>query len=111
MNSVNKGVLAVGDSAREALSQAKEYGAVLDGCSYRELEAASGNALIGCFNYGGKTALYVVNYSTSSEQSAELSLKEKTDMTITQNGVSCDTNTDVLKLNLAAGEGVLIVMK
>lgn len=110
MNSVNKGVLAVGDAAQAELAKAKEYGAVLDGCSWRELEAVSGNALIGCFNYGGKTALYVVNYSTSSEQSIELSFKKKAEMKVTQNGVSHDTNADVLQLDLAAGEGVLIVI-
>lgn len=110
MKSVNKGVLAVCDAAQAELAQAKEYGAVLDGCSWRELEAVSGNVLIGCFNFDGKTALYVVNYSTSSEQSIELSFKKKAKMTVTQNGVSHDTNTDILELDLTAGEGVLVVI-
>ena len=72
MNSVNKGVLATGKDSRWATSMCSDK-TMLEGSSWRELADVKGDALVGCFNYQGKTALYVVNYSTEYAQNIKLS--------------------------------------
>lgn len=106
MNSVNKGVIAAGDEAKADLA-GKLY--LMEGTSFRELADVQGNAMIGCFNYQGKTALYVVNYEREYKQKITLELHDAYNMSVTQGAEVTHVRTDQLTLDMKAGEGVLVV--
>lgn len=105
MNSVNKGVLATG----AALEDMKGREFLMEGNSWREVESIEGDTLTGCFNYNGKTALYVVNYSEKYAQKVTLNLKDSYNLSVTQSAETTTVNTDELLLDLKAGEGALVV--
>ena len=70
MPAQHMGILPVGDAAKEHTADVK---CVLTE-PFRELESveAPKGALVGCFDYKGKTALYVVNYA--QEEAQEITL-------------------------------------
>ena len=111
MNSVNKGVLACGEEAVNDLKLTKDYNVLLGGTSWRELKSVKGDALIGCFNYQGKTALYVVNYSRDYAQKLELAFWEPYDVTVIQDGETRELHGDGMILNLLAGDAALLVFE
>ena len=108
MNSVSKGVIATGE---EAIKDTKGCSAILDGSSWRELKDVKGDTLIGCFNYQGKTALYVVNYDMEYAQHITLELHNVYNMSVTQNAEVSRVKTNSLTLDMKAGEGALIVFE
>lgn len=106
MNAVNKGVIVNGAEAREHMGDS-QY--LMEGTSWRELLGVEGNAFIGCFNYKGKTALYVVNYDLENEQTITLSLADNYPVTVVKNAVRIDSATNHLAIELSAGNHALIV--
>ena len=106
MNSVNKGVIVTGEVATKE-TDGLEF--IMQGDSWRELASVEGNTMIGCFNYQGKSALYVVNYEHEYAQKVTLNLHDSYNMSIIQNAEQSNVNTDTLTLDLKAGEGALIV--
>lgn len=108
MNSVNKGVIASGE-ARAPLSKARDV--MMEGTSWRELADVDGNAIVGCFNYQGKTALYVVNNDETYAQDIILSFHDKYNMQVTQDGETDYLKTSSLTLKMKAGDGALIVLQ
>lgn len=108
MNSVNKGVIVTGEDAKKDNSDSKF---LIDGDSWRELAGVSGDSLIGCFNYKGKSAFYVVNYDTEYAQKITLKLKGKYNLSVTQGAKTTYINTDELELTMAAGDGALVVVE
>ena len=108
MNSVNKGVLAVG-AAKDDCGDTRD--ALISGNSWRELASVDGDALVGCFNYQGKTALYVVNYDTEYAQKINLEFQDLYRVKIIQNAEERYVKTDSLPLDMTAGEGVLLVFE
>lgn len=108
MNSVNKGVIASGE---EAVQDLKGMNYLLEGTSWRELKDVQGNAIVGCFNFKGKSALYVVNYETEKAQKIALNLEDSYKVTVTQRAEDSYVNTNKLELDLKAGEGVLVVFE
>ena len=108
MNAVNKGVIVSGEEAKE---HTKGLEAIIEGTSWRELEDVTGNVLIGCFNYQGKSALYVVNYEREYAQKVTLNLQDTYKLSMTQNAEETKIETDKLELDLKAGEAVLVVFE
>lgn len=108
MNAVNKGVIVTGETAVED-TKYLEY--LIEGDSWRELESVEGNALIGCFNYKGKTALYVTNYDYKYAQKMTLNLQDTYNVSVIQNAETKRVSTNSLKLDMAAGEAVLVVFE
>ena len=108
MNSVNKGVIV---SGTQAVSDTEGREFIMEGKSWRELADVKGNAMVGCFNYKGKTALYVVNYETDYAQKVTLELQDSYNLSITQNTKVSKFNTDSLTLDMQPGEGVLVVFE
>lgn len=109
MNSVSKGVLASGKDAIEDTSYA--HYTMLEGESWRELKSIDGDAIVGCFNYQGKTALYVVNYSYEYAQFIDLVFEDEYSVTMIQGGETSKIKGDGVTLDMAAGEGVLLVFE
>lgn len=111
MNATSKGVLAYGEQAITDVGLAKNYGAVIDGTEWRELKSVDGDALVGCFNYQGKTALYVVNYSTDYSQEISLHFQDTYKVTVIQNTETKDVQGDGMTLDMLPGEAALLVFQ
>lgn len=108
MNANSKGVIATGKAAKKDL---EKYEFLMEGTSWRELNSVDGNTLIGCFNYEGKTALYVTNYETEYAQKVTLHLQDTYQVSVTQNAETSNIKTDTLVLDMKAGEGALVVFE
>jgi hypothetical protein len=108
MNSVNKGVLATGNVAKTYTNLDTKY--ILKGNSWREIKNITGDTITGCFNYYGKSAFYVVNASFEFAQKVTLDLHNEYKLTVFEDGKENKVETNQLKLDLSAGEGVLIVV-
>ncbi len=103
LNCDYKGVIITGDSP------CVHYGEDLI-TSFRDLNEVTGNALVGCFDYNGKTALYVVNNSITEEGQISLSFDHKYNFEVIQDAISKTGNGESLTLDLGIGEGALVVL-
>ena len=108
MNSVNKGVIV---SGKEAKNNTKQASCILEGETFQELQGVDGETLVGCFNYNGKTALYVTNYSRTMAQYITLDFDAQHKITVTQGAETAYIKGDSITLDMAAGEGVLVVIE
>lgn len=108
MNAVNKGVIVTGE---DAIKDTAYFEFLLEGDSWRELQSVEGNTMIGCFNYKGKTALYVTNYEYKYAQKVTLNLQDTYKVSVTQNAETKRLSTDKLTLDMKAGEGALVVFE
>lgn len=108
MNSVNKGII-ISDDSMLADFDGVDY--VMKGTAWRELEDVSGTTMVGCFNYFGKSAFYVVNYDIEHAQKITLDFSDNYAMKVVQEAEESYVATDSLTLTMKAGEGVLIVME
>lgn len=79
--------------------------------SFRDLNGVEGNALVGCFDYNGKTALYVVNNSITEEGTIRLTFDYTYNFEVIQDAVSRKENGDSLTLELGIGEAALVVLE
>ena len=115
MNSVNKGVIASGTNATTATSGLSAILSSSDYATYKlKSDSISGDMLIGCFDYQGKTALYVVNYNMteSGSQNIVLNFTGNYDVKAIQNAETTEyEDLSTLTLSMAAGEGVLLVLE
>ena len=107
MNCVSKGVIINGTEATVHNAQSE---CVLSGTSWRELSSVSGDVMIGCFNYYGKSAFYVVNYDRENSQEIGLQFSSDYYFRVTQNAATSYQSGTSLTLSMTPGEGVLIVM-
>lgn len=67
--------------------------------------------MVGCFNYQGKTALYVVNYDMEYAQNIQLRFLDAYKFSVVQNAQKSYYNGSEMELTMQAGEGVLIVFE
>lgn len=108
MNCVNKGVIVSGEQAKADMSlttcEIKEG-------TFNQLKSVSGDAMVGCFNYQGKTALYVVNYSMEYAQKITLGFDSTQNVRMIQNAEESYVKGKALTLDMAAGEGILLVLE
>ncbi|MFA6808818.1 MAG: hypothetical protein WCR27_07480 [Eubacteriales bacterium] len=81
--------------------------------NYYELQGVSGDAnIVGCFNYLGKTALYVVNNSLTKDK-AKISLNFDSNYSyeVIQRATSRNISGKNITLTLAPGEGAMVILK
>lgn len=109
MNSVNKGIIVADKTTKK--TELSQVDCVLNGTSWRELKDVSGNTVVGCFNYQGKTALYVVNYEREYAQKVTVDFVDEFKITVIRGDSTVTKKADSLKLNFAAGEAALIVFE
>lgn len=106
MNATNIGVIPVGDKANSLVTGEEKV------FSCRELTSASGNnTVIGCFDYHGKTAFYVVNNSTVDSDTVQMNFDNNYGYEVIQRTESRLETGKTLTLELGAGEGVLVVLQ
>lgn len=111
MNSVNQGVIVSGEQAEDDVRYAKEFDCIMEGKSWRELKNVTGDAMVGCFNYQGKTALYVANYDQEYAQDIELTFQDTYNVTVIQDAETSYVSADALTLKMLAGDGVLLIFE
>lgn len=104
MNSDCEGVIVTGNSP------CTYYGKDLLK-TYRDLYEVTGNALVGCFDYNGKTALLVVNNSITEEGEITLNFDYKYNFEVIQDALSRNENGESLTLQLGIGECALVVLE
>ena len=113
MHSSSEKILVHGDKAINAIiTKGQPTEDIVVAGDYRQLKSVSGDdSIVGCFNYKGKTALYVVNYSRTAKANVTLSF-DKSDYryTVIQRGETADVVGGQIPLTLDAGEGALIVL-
>lgn len=109
MNSVSKGVIASSETVKSNMGTAVKY--LMDGTAWRELKDVSGDALVGCFNYQGKTALYVVNYDMKYAQHITLDFVDTYNVTVIQDAEEKHVSEDALTLTLSAGNSALVIFE
>ncbi len=80
-----------------------------------KLKDVTGETMIGCFDYNGKTALYVVNYNmdeTSGPQTITLTFDNEYDIKIFRKDNTYNEMTSKeLPLSMDPGEGVLLILE
>lgn len=102
MNCTNKGVIANDSNAKSYVTSLTEY---------NELTGVTGaNALVGCFDYYGKTALLVVNCNLTNAQDITLSFNKSCTGKVTKfDTTTSDVSGNSLTLNVGAGQCSLVV--
>ena len=108
MNCVNKGVIASNDTVKKEM---QFIDCIIESGKFRELQSVEGDSIVGCFNYNGKTALYVTNFSMEYAQKITLNLNATQKMKVVQNAETSYVKGKTLTLDMAAGEGVLVVIE
>lgn len=108
MHAKSKGVIVTSEQAKKDNA---ESNCIMQGETWRELISVDGDAMIGCFNYQGKTALYVVNYDYEYAQNITLHFNDTHNVTVTYDAKSSHVRTDELTLTMQAGRGALVVFE
>lgn len=110
MNATHEGVIAVGKAEEHTM----EVECLVEGNSFRELmdvRTQEAGALIGCFDYSGRTALYVVNYDMYSKQEISLMLDGIHRLTQISGEDEVTLSTDCFTFIPQKGEAVLLVIE
>jgi len=111
MYSENQGILACCEQAKTDMKLTQDYNVLIEDTGWRELKSVQGEAVVGCFDYLGKTALYVVNYSTDSPNTIELKFTDTYDVTVIQNTKTQNLHESGMTIDMLPGEGVLVVFE
>lgn len=113
MNSASVGVIVHGSTARKFIVENGEPNdTVFKENKYKELTGIQGDdCVIGCFDYKGGTALYVVNYSRLKKADVLLKFSDKYRYTVIQRADVADVVGTNIPLTLDMGEGALIVLR
>lgn len=124
MNADNKGVVAVGNAASQITAAGTQrdytFESIIekDGGKYTDQllnVTASGEdgAMVGCFDYRGNEAYYVMNYARTEDATQQITLSFDTnyDVTVIKDGVTytCDAIGNI-QLTVGSGEGILVVL-
>ena len=116
MNSESKGIMTTGYYANKNIKEngittVDTYGKV---SSIATNETAAFNltngAVAGCFDYNGKTAVYVVNYDVSKAHTITLGLTDVTNYRVLKNDGETDASGTSCAISLGAGEAALVVL-
>ena len=108
MNCAHEGIIVTSDTAK---IETREVTCRIETGTFRELQSVLGDAMVGCFDYNGKTALYVVNYSREHSQQITLAFGEVHNLRVIRNAEESHVNTKVFEVEMAAGEGLLLVIE
>lgn len=119
MNSESAGLIISGEIANSMfrIRQADDsyrngfFKEIIKEGSFRQLKKVYGEALIGCFDYNGSTALYITNMSTDNKNKITLEFDDTYAYDIIQRGSLSSVAGSVMTLTLEAGEGALVTLR
>lgn len=119
--SINQYIAAIDEVLMNAESEAliindenaSQYVTGVDG--YKEVTGIEGaNALVGCFNYFGKTALLVVNCDVSQSQKITVNFDGAQSVKVIEHDCSTDmsnSQAESLALTIGAGQSALVIVE
>ena len=109
MNATHLGIISTGRNMGEGKHQISTI--ITDG-KFRELQGVNedSTAMIGCFDYKGKTALFVMNGSYYDKTQIKLSFDDTYCYDITQRAQTVSVVAKTVTLNLDPGESSMIVL-
>ena len=112
MCSRSKGIIVVGTTPTSKNNDLPcEIPAIDTIPTYGELSSQNAtHALIGCFDYNGKTAFYITNNSITEKDEVTLNFNSSISGYTVQNAVKMHFVGNSVKLSLDEGEGVLVVI-
>ena len=113
MNAASEGVIVHGPKARKYIvDDAKPNNTVFAENTYKEMIGVKGDdCVVGCFDYKGGTALYVVNYSRFDKADILVEFDDTYRYTVIQRADVADVVGSSIPLTLDMGEGALIVLE
>ena len=110
MKATNHGVIFHGDMKGGEYLEYNEL--INEGDGFRELVSISGSkASVGCFDYYGKSCLYVVNGDMANDAALTLRFDNRYAYEVIQRGHTANVKGSKINLNLSAGESALVVLK
>ena len=116
LHSANVGIVATADTAakipeidRLSLPWRQLTGVI--GVNASNSKSVAEGVMVGCFDYKGGTALYVVNCSSLEKQKITLKFDKKYGMDVVQRAVSVGVAAKELTLTVEKGEGVLVALR
>lgn len=115
MNCVSTDILAVGTQAQEQTGITKTSYAELTGISvakkgFQDIIKNKASAIVGCFDYHGKTALYVVNNDYENEREITMNFDGSHALSLISATLNETINASTYTVKLAAGDAVLVVI-
>ena len=106
MNAENLGIIRGGEDAENCINS----DIVLN--SFRELTGGEGkHYIVGCFDYYGGTALYIMNNSVTEKDNIILTFSDRYGYDIYQRAQKFSVAGEKVELTLEAGEGVLLTLR
>ncbi len=120
MNAQSTGVIVTGQAntdvstAASVLGRNHTFTGILKrGTTYTEIlnNVSGGDAMVGCFNYQGYEAYYVVNYSRTNSQTITLTLNDNAKYYTIADAVKTSGQGNSIALTVPAGAGVLVVLE
>ena len=114
MNSASIGLIAHGEKAiaLAKADDAEKRPEFIQTGSFRQLTSVEGDdCYIGCFDYKGGTALYVVNYDRKAQANISLKFGNNYGYEITQSAYTYEMTGTQVDLTLDEGGGALVVLK
>lgn len=120
MNAQSTGVIVTGDAkndintAASVLGRNHTFTGILNrNSTYTSMlnNVSGGDAMVGCFNYQGYEAYYVVNYSRTNSQTITLSLNDNAKYYTIADAVKTTGQGSSIALTVPAGAGVLVVLE
>ena len=108
MNAASMGIIKGGVAANTCIIGSE----VIESGQFRELIGVeASDYIIGCFDYFGETALYVVNNSVTEKNDIKLIFSDKYGYDIIQRAEKFSVAGKTITLTMEKGEGVLITLK
>lgn len=114
MNAESMGLIVHGSKAKELalVGSTSNRADIISSGTFRQLQRVSGDdCFIGCFDYLGGTALYVVNYSRTEKANVALEFDNYYGYDIIQRAQTASVMGNAFDLVLQAGEGALITLR
>lgn len=114
MNSESMGLIVYGNKAKAlaGIDKSDNRADIISSGSFRQLKRVAGDdCFIGCFDYFGGTALYVVNYSRTEKAHVTLEFDNYYGYDIIQRAKTASVMGNSFDLVLEAGEGALIALR
>ena len=79
---------------------------------FRQLKSVSDNGLVGCFDYQGRTMLYVMNNSLDGDlETVKMTFDDAYVYDVIQRGVNRTASGKMLSLQLRGGEAALVLLR
>lgn len=113
INAAHEGVIISGDAREADYVKTAGNGEWIRSGSYYELDGVSSTAgaWTGCYNYNGKTVLYVTNDSCDGDNTVTLNFNDNYGYAVYRGEDVVSESGKNLTLNLLPGEGAMVTLK